>query len=199
MGQAHAGLDCFVGYWNQTVFLQQAESRRAPSIQRTQAKLGAASNVLSLGLQTSKLPVVCKTEAFASFWSMIHDYILQYCLQTSMCPNHFITVVFVFLCMFFFAFGPRVCPGQNALRFWKEISYDEVFRGLVLDPEASVGDNNGLPWWFCPLKFRFNVRIGHCMKMSTAVLLAFFLDFCWRKAIDLLPPSKRCLVWQHPN
>jgi len=24
---------------------------------------------------------------------------------------------------------------QNALRFWKEISYDEVFRGLVLDPE----------------------------------------------------------------
>ena len=110
-----------------------------------------------------------------------------------------ILFVFVFLCMFFFAFGPRVCPGQNALRFWKEISYDEVFRGLVLDPEASVGDNNGLPWWFCPLKFRFNVRIGHCMKMSTAVLLAFFLDFCWRKAIDLLPPSKRCLVWQHPN
>ena len=48
--------------------------------------------------------------------------------------------------MFFFAFGPRVCPGQNALRFWKEISYDEVFKGLVLDPEASFGDNNGLPW-----------------------------------------------------
>ena len=57
-----------------------------------------------------------------------------------------ILLVFVFLYMFFFAFGPRVCPGQNALRFWKEISYDEVFKGLVLDPEASFEDKNGLPW-----------------------------------------------------
>ena len=180
MGQAHAGLDCFVGYSCSTLksngFLQQAESSRTPSIQRTQAKLGAASNVLSLGLQTSKLPVVCKTEASASFWSMIHDYILQYCLQTSMRPNHFITVVFVFLYMFSFAFGPRVCPGQNALRFWKEISYDEVFKGLVLDPEPALGitmDCRGdFAHWNSVSMFESDTA-WRCLY--TAVLLALFL------------------------
>ena len=29
--------------------------------------------------------------------------------------------------------------GQNALRFWNAISYDEIFKGLVLDPEAMDG------------------------------------------------------------
>ena len=63
--------------------------------------------------------------------------------------------------MFFCAFGPRVCPGQNALRFWKEISYDEVFRGLVLDPEASFGDDNRLPWCFLPMEISFSNRTLH--------------------------------------
>ena len=60
-----------------------------------------------------------------------------------------------------FFFGPRVCPGQNALRFWKEISYDEVFRGLVLDPEASFGDDNRLLWCFLPMEISFSNRTLH--------------------------------------
>ena len=32
--------------------------------------------------------------------------------------------------------------GQNALRFWNAISYDETFKGLVLDPEAT--DRHGM-------------------------------------------------------
>ena len=34
--------------------------------------------------------------------------------------------------------------GQNALRFWNAISYDEIFKGLVLDPEAM--DGHGMSW-----------------------------------------------------
>lgn len=41
--------------------------------------------------------------------------------------------------------------GQNALRFWKDIFYDEIFRGWVLDPEARC---NGVTW---------DVRTGCCL------------------------------------
>ena len=42
---------------------------------------------------------------------------------------------------FFYAFHPSKIRSfgkgsQNALRFWNEVAYDDVYKGLVLDPEA---------------------------------------------------------------
>ena len=62
--------------------------------------------------------------------------------------------------------------GQNALRFWNAISYDEIFKGLVLDPEAM--DGHGMSCSSSAAELLLSVSLSLCLSLSLSLSLSEF-------------------------